>query len=163
MARVFLASARHATFRRNVREGTSPYSKPATASAARGTYFAIRECAPIPTCSRSATRSVLGPRRNHRRRIVDPSIHPRDGSGVWHRSQDPMQTPRDIRLLVLGGGALDRASRTRRLPGAPLSLLQLPDHVLRLLQLCRRLYAGFCWRLAVSKVTSFNLENGPTM
>ena len=78
----------------------------------------------------------------HHRRTVHPGIRPRDRARVRHRSQDPLQSPRQARIVVVAGGAVDRGGRARSGQRARPSHLQLPDHVQRLLQLCRGLHPG---------------------
>ena len=99
----------------------------------------------------------------YRRRTVDPAIRPRDGARARHRSQDPLQTPRDRRAPGPRRRRAGSCEAERGAPAEPLALvLQLPDHVQRLLQLCRGLHAGFRWHRAVSKGASCTLRTGPT-
>ena len=76
-------------------------SRRATPSAARGTCSATPASAPTPTCSPSATRSGRGQARDHRRRRLDPAVHPatpprEDG----HRRADPLPPPDRRRRVV---------------------------------------------------------------
>lgn len=84
-----------------------------------------------------------------RRRAADPELCARDRDRERHREAHPLPSSRQARGLVDAGGALDRRGRAhggRRRDRARALHLQFPVHVLGLLQIRGRLYAGVQWR-----------------
>ena len=66
---------------------------------------------------------ALDRRQVHHRWRLHPEIPPRDRARARHRSQDPLQPPRQARVMVVKGGALDGRSGARPVSGArPLDL-----------------------------------------
>ena len=80
-----------------------------------------------------------------RRRAADPELCPRDRCRQRHRREDPLPPPGQAGVVVVTGCMLDRGGRThpgRRRRRDRALHLQFPVHVLRLLQLRERLFAG---------------------
>ncbi len=84
-----------------------------------------------------------------RRRAAHPELRPRDRRRERHRQENPLPPPGQARVMVVAGRALDRGGRARRGRGRHRSRalhLQFPVHVLGLLQIRGRLYAGISGR-----------------
>ena len=82
-----------------------------------------------------------------RRRAAHPELRPRDRRRERHRQEDPLQPPRQARVVVDAGRALDRGGRAQAGEGGSRDRalhLQFPVHVLGLLQIRGRLHAGIC-------------------
>ena len=99
-----------------------------------------------------------------RRRAADPELRPRDRRRERHRQEDPLPPPRQARVVVDAGGALDGGGRAHVGRGRDRDRalhLQFPVHVLRLLQIRGRLHAGVFRARATSPAASCIRRNGP--
>ena len=82
-----------------------------------------------------------------RRRAEYSQLCAADRRRERHRQEDPLQPPRQARVVVVAGCALDRGGRAQGGRGRHRDRalhLQFPVHVLGLLQIRGRLHAGIC-------------------
>ena len=98
-----------------------------------------------------------------RRRAADFELRPRDGGRERHRQEDPLPPPRQARVVVVAGGALDGGGRAHVGRGRDRDRalhLQFPVHVLGLLQIRGRLHAGVFRHAPTSPARSCIRRNG---
>ena len=99
-----------------------------------------------------------------RRRAAHPELCARDRRRERHRQENPLQSSRQARVVVDAGCALDRGGRAHRGRGGGRDRalhLQFPVHVLGLLQIRGRLYAGIFRARQILPAASCIRRNGP--
>ena len=136
-------------------------SRHATPSAAPGTSSATPASARTRTCTRWATRSGRGPASRHRRRRLDPAVHPRHRGRGGHRPTHPLppphhRAPSGPRTTPAGPSPPSAAT-----PARPSAHLRVPVLVHRLLPLRPRLPARLRRHRPLRRHRSCTRSSGP--